>query len=595
MASNQHERGRDGRQRSHGKGEARNRSQGGAYRVGTEISAVEKALTKSDFVSMEESLRSVHQALRGMRLRSLDALESAIKGKLITTLARVSRAPRPAEKNPSTSDAASEVPGESAEVPAPADEVSATAPLPTREALASTNGEGSNGEPPPATTGVSQESGTVNEAVELGLEGDRAPNLAGSPSEGIDAPTIGSESSLADGSPPVLQPAPGAAATESQQSPWEKSQYVVGLIWSSMNEGERASSAFARSGKDPEPQDLAPHPPDSASEAATAPSHGRPKMRPASRRETRSADSRRSARSPNPRSVDASGAMALEKAGAFAEASAMFEAEGDLESALRCAARVDDATRCIALASRLSPPKVASAYRAAQSWQRLMDYHAALGDYEAVAQLYERARQYDQAGLAWERAQKFGSAKVAFERAGDLVSANRVRDRDVEDRLRRGDRVGAAAVLMSVGRKSEALKALEGLPPAQIIHAMQRLKLHEEATAYSRGELARAQAAGDLARQGQWLEVLGNRKEAIERYLEAGLRDRAARVHAKGGDYRSAAKLMAAANSYRRAAEYFQKAGDGSEAQRMRELVAEGEGAARTESAAATMSPTEQS
>ncbi|MFZ5440054.1 MAG: DEAD/DEAH box helicase, partial [Myxococcota bacterium] len=79
--------GRGGRDRRDGPGG------GAAYRVVNELSALEKALTKTDFAAMKEPLSAVLRALKPMRLQSIENLDLNTRGRLITSLMRVQRLP----------------------------------------------------------------------------------------------------------------------------------------------------------------------------------------------------------------------------------------------------------------------------------------------------------------------------------------------------------------------------------------------------------------------------------------------------------------------------------------------------------------------
>src|SRR5439155_19934056 len=65
-----------------------------------ELSALEKALSKGDFSAQRGSLDALLQTLRPMHLKSLEGLEPNARGRLITSLLRVSRQPRPAAAPP---------------------------------------------------------------------------------------------------------------------------------------------------------------------------------------------------------------------------------------------------------------------------------------------------------------------------------------------------------------------------------------------------------------------------------------------------------------------------------------------------------------
>ncbi|MGZ6071956.1 MAG: DEAD/DEAH box helicase, partial [Myxococcaceae bacterium] len=85
-----------------------------------------------------------------------------------------------------------------------------------------------------------------------------------------------------------------------------------------------------------------------------------------------------------------------------------------------------------------------------------MELHVKSGRFDEVAKLYERARQFDQAGLAWERAGKLSAARKAYERARDMGSVDRVRTLEVDRLVERGDRLGAALLLVQARKRDQA-------------------------------------------------------------------------------------------------------------------------------------------
>ncbi|HZH02523.1 MAG TPA: DEAD/DEAH box helicase, partial [Myxococcaceae bacterium] len=85
--------GRDGR-----RGDRRGPDGGGAaQRLLGQISVLEKALSKADFAGQSQVLGEMVRLLKPLRLTSLDGLDFTARGRLLTTLLRVGRQPKPPE------------------------------------------------------------------------------------------------------------------------------------------------------------------------------------------------------------------------------------------------------------------------------------------------------------------------------------------------------------------------------------------------------------------------------------------------------------------------------------------------------------------
>jgi tetratricopeptide (TPR) repeat protein len=261
-----------------------------------------------------------------------------------------------------------------------------------------------------------------------------------------------------------------------------------------------------------------------------------------------------------------------EKNKSHADAQRLYEAGGDLKSALRNAAlgKLDEAfTR---LSEKLKPEEIVEALERAEAWEKLMEFHVARSDFDSIAKLYERATQFDQAGLAWERAGKLSLARKAYERARDASSAHRVRDLEVVKLIERGDRLGAATLQVAGGKKAEALETLKPLPGPKAFHFMQKLKLTAEADAFAKAELAKAEAENNPVQRARWLELLGRLPEAAEVYLAADRKDKAAFVFEAMGELKKAAELLEAAGQLDKAQALFTKQGDTANAERVKAL-----------------------
>lgn len=477
----------------------------GSYRVVNELSALEKALTKSDFSAMKEPLTQVLRAIKPLRLSSLDKLDQGARGKLITSLMRVQRLAKPAAEAP-------------AEAAAPAE----------------------------------------------------AP---------------------AEGAAPV-EAAPVAPAAAPKGAAYDDVQFTVGLIWSAVNDADRAKTAFDNAGRQPTEAELAMPPAPPPGEKRERPERGGPRGERGERRERRDRPERaeKKPRFERPEPFVSSGdwqadVKKLEELGrtrdagriheknqSYADAARLYEKGGDVKSALRNAAlgKLDEAfTR---LSTGLKDAEIVEALERASAFEKLMEFHVGKGNFEEIAKLYERAGQFDQAGLAFERAGKFSFARKAYERAKDFGGANRVRDLEVKKLLERGDVLGAATLLVAANKKAEALEAIKPLPGPKAYHFMQKLKLNAEADAFAQAELAKAEAENNGLQKARWLELLGKQQEAADLYLSLERKDKAAYVFEAMGQLGRAAELLEAAGQLDKAQALFEKAKDTANAARVKAL-----------------------
>ena len=196
---------------------------------------------------------------------------------------------------------------------------------------------------------------------------------------------------------------------------------------------------------------------------------------------------------------------------------------GDLKSALRASARGKDSARITALSAKLSPEEVTAQLEKAEAWELLMELYVQKQDYAKIAGLYERAQQHDQAALAWERSGKLSQARRSYEKAKDFAAANRVRDLEVQKLVERGDRLGAATILMGVGRSTDAIELLKSLPGPKAYAFMEKLKLHKEAETFAHESLAKAEEEKNFQAKARWYETLGKTEQAAEAWaMEQG-------------------------------------------------------------------------
>jgi hypothetical protein len=256
----------------------------------------------------------------------------------------------------------------------------------------------------------------------------------------------------------------------------------------------------------------------------------------------------------------------------WAEASRLYEVGGDFRSALRSAFRAKDEARVEKLKPQVPADEVPKILEQAQAWELLMDHHVKTGNYDAVARLYERAKQFDQAALAYERAGKLSLARKAYERAKDLPAANRVRDLEVKKLIERGDRLGAATLLIAASMKDAALETLKGLPGPKAFRFMQKLKLDAEALAFAKVEVEKAIAEKAHATHARWLEMLGDTAAAVEAWLLAERKDKALPLLEQLGNWAKAAELAEAVGQLDKAQELFHRANDKENAERVAKL-----------------------
>ncbi len=564
------ERGRDGRPGGKGRRDE-HAPTGGGHRVVVELSNLEKALGKGDFEGQLRPLDEVVRQLRTLRVRALAELEANARGRLITTLLRVSRqAKPPAETVPvapgpeATAPAAEAPPGASEETqpePAVQAEAAEAAPGASEERQPETGVEEEAAEASPAPAETAQAEAPATEASA------EAPDNAARASE-VAAP-------VAPATPP-----PTAAQR------YADVLYRVGLAWLAVHEAERAESAFSAAGRAPSAEELAQPETPSAKPEGTRAAGGPPK--PAERgrksrdgrptrgpREAAAAlplapgDWKAQAEAMAARGRTRDAAHLYERHGLLAEALKLYEAGGDTKGALRAALAAKDMEAARRLAQALPAAEARSQLERAEAWELLMELLVKGHAFDDAAKLYERARQFDQAALAWERAGKLGQARKAYERARDLAGAERVRTLEVQRLQERGDRLGAAQVLVQSNRRAEAVEVLKALPATKAFRFLEQLKLKEEARTLGEAELALAKAEAKPAVQARWLDLLGRKAEAAQAWEEGGRKDRAYPLLEVLGDFAKAAAFAEASGHRDQAIRLYRRAGDDRAAERL--------------------------
>lgn len=539
-------------------GRDRDREGGGgaSYRIVNELSSLEKALGKNDLPGQKASLDQILRAIRPLHLKSIEDLDLGTRGKLITSLLRVTRQAKPPQPAP-PAPAGSEEPPKPEEAPPPAE--AAAAPPAAEEA-------------PPAEAEAPAEATPPAEAA--------APAEAATPAE----------PAAAEAAPaPPTPPAPPAKSPEQQKhDDYVDAMFLVGRIWRAAGEKDRADAAFTLSGRSAPQRDEEPE-----SKARPPREEGKKRDRPdrperPDRKERRGREPREGA-PPLPvltgdwkeqvqklvelgRTRDAG--RILERQKEHAEAAKLFEQGGDLKGALRNFLAANDKENSKRLIAALPPTESGPIIEKSQAHEILMEWYVDKGDFENVARLYERARQFDQAGLAWERAGKLAPARKAYERARDLAAAGRIRSLEVNQLVQKGDRFGAAQLLVTSGQKDRAVEILKELPAPKAYHFLQRVKLDDEAKKLGDAELAKAEAEGKPEQRAKWLDIVGRTLEAAQVFEQAGRPGRASLLHEKLGDVAKAAQLAEAAQEHERAAALYLKVGDAASAERMKAAAA---------------------
>ncbi len=597
---------------------------GPGQRVIAELSALEKALGKNDLPAQKQPLEAIVRSLRSMRLKSLDDLELNVKGRLMTSLLRVQRQPRP---------------------PMPEGFVPSGAPVPAAPAAAGEAGSalGNTGIvaqstlTPPGTggnlpgvsdVGISEGSPTVTqEQAEAAATGQTGSGPADGGAVSAATPATGEGTGISEGSPTVTQEqAQAADPAREKYVAWVDVMFLVGRAWRAAGDPERAASAFTLSGRQPaaEAEEPAARPAGERREGREGRGEGREgrgerregrgerregregerregREGRGERREGREGEGRegrgerrergpageRRERPPLPeltgdwqeqsKQLEAAGrtrdaARLHERNNSFAEAIRLFETGGDLKSALRCALQAKDQDTTRRLLGTLPPDQVPATLEKAGAYELLMEHYIGKNDFENVARLYERARQFDQAGLAYERANKLSLARKAYERARDFAAANRMRDLEVKSLVERGDRLGAATLLVAAGRRGEATEVLGALPPPKAFHFLQRLKLDEEAKTLAQKELARAESENKPAGRARWLELLGEVATAAPIYEEIGRKEKALALYEQIGHLPKAAALAEELQLRDKATALYTQLGDSAGVERAKAL-----------------------
>ena len=535
------------------------RADTGARRVIVELGNLERALTKGDFLLEQAPLQEILRTIRSMRLDSLERLEPNARGRLITSLFRVMRQKKPAFLEQAVAEKAvaeKEVAASTEQTPSlqPPEEAEAAPELP-QEALTTADQESSE----EAALSPPELSHEVSTAAQESCSAQQ---------------TEGAKQESASLSPEQLQ----AQAYRSVLD-------LVGRIWRALGEKARSQAALEASGlkvlseEAPLPAEPSKKMPERSPKDKRREKSSSRDTRTETRADTR-ADARltfkdwkeQAAYLEQTRKTRDAGRL-HEKNASFAEAARLFELGNDLKAALRCAVLGEMEEASTRLMSRLSPSDVKFVLERAAAWGLLMSYCAKIKDYDAVARLYERARQMDQAALAWEKAGRLSLARKAYEQAGDLESANRTRAMEVQQLLDRGDRLGAATLLVATGNAQAAIDTLKALPGPKAYRFLLKLKFEEEAQKLAATQIEQAIATNDHLTHAHWLEALNKLPEAIEAWLQGDRRDKAMYLYEKTEKYEQAAELAEALGRLDKAEALFRRAGNEEQAARIAALV----------------------
>lgn len=566
-----------------------------------ELSVLEKALAKGDFAAEIQPLDSVVKVLRQARARSLQDLDMDTRGRLITTLSRVARQTKPAPdpEAPALTEVSAETtaaPGEAEQVAEVAVAPDAAADVPAVSEEAPAVEASAESAETPVEPAVSEEA----PAAEASAESAETPV---EPATGSEAGPAAEPHGVSDSTTP-----PPASLAITPATAYGEVLFRVGLAWAAVGEAERAETAFAAAGRQPSAAEMKSAESTGAAESAARP--GAPARRGGRERPERPERGERRERTVRPergqrpertaggpvrgapleippelagdwkaqaeflesrgRTRDA--ARLHDKHGGFADAARLFEAGGDLRSALRAALAAKDLDAGRRLATQLPGGEAQTILEKAEAWELLMELHVKSGRFDEVAKLYERARQFDQAGLAWERAGKLSAARKAYERVRDTGSVDRVRTLEVDRLVERGDRLGAALLLVQGRKRDQAAKLLEPLPPPKAFRFLQQLGLNAEAKALGERELQRATEENKSMARARWLELLERPADAAEAWEVAGRKDKAFPLLEKAGQFGRGARIAEEIGNRNEAIRLFRRAGEDAEADRLEAL-----------------------
>jgi tetratricopeptide (TPR) repeat protein len=153
-----------------------------------------------------------------------------------------------------------------------------------------------------------------------------------------------------------------------------------------------------------------------------------------------------------------------------------------------------------------------------------------------------------------------------------MGSVDRVRTLEVDRLVERGDRLGAALLLMQARKRAEAAKLLEPLPPPKAFRFLQQLGLNSEAKALGERELQRATEESKSMARARWLELLERPVDAAEAWEAAGRKDKAFPLLEKAGQFGRGARIAEEIGNRNEAIRLFRRAGEDADADRLEAL-----------------------
>ena len=151
---------------------------------------------------------------------------------------------------------------------------------------------------------------------------------------------------------------------------------------------------------------------------------------------------------------------------------------------------------------------------------------------------------------------------VARQHADHHASAVRVRDLEVKKLIERGDRLGAAVMLMAAGKREAAVETLTSLPGPKAFRFLQKAKLDAEALELARKEIIKADDEKKPGNKARWLELLGDFAQAAEAWEKAERKDRALVMQEQAGNWQKAAELAESIGQRDKAIELYHRVGN---------------------------------
>ena len=147
-----------------------------------------------------------------------------------------------------------------------------------------------------------------------------------------------------------------------------------------------------------------------------------------------------------------------------------------------------------------------------------------------------------------------------------------MRTLEVDRLVERGDRLGAALLLVQARQREQAAKLLEPLPPPKAFRFLQQLGLNAEAKALGERELQRATEESKSMARARWLELLERPADAAEAWEAAGGRTRPSPCWRRPASSDAARGIAEEIGNRNEAIRLFRRAGEDAEADRLEAL-----------------------